>query len=255
MVLINNLMKSENSCQFFDGFGIIIQGLLGLICVSTLLIKRALENPKRSLLIWGLDTSKQVIVQLAIHFTNAIFSSLYANFDNLICECYLLMLVFDVIVGSILSWILLKLLMKLLSGTKLEYESGDYGRLKNNGNVDYKCFVFECLWWFLINMIIKVFAIFFILILFRTSMPSFKVMGMILSNHIKIKVVLTLIVIPVTLNSIYFWIADQIIKAKTEVNENTDKNDAISNGGNLPNENNDEENTPLTDDNIYKKEI
>ena len=61
-------LEEEGKCELLRMFGFFIQFLLGVICFSVLVIKRQLESPKRSLLVWLLDISKQGISTLILHF-------------------------------------------------------------------------------------------------------------------------------------------------------------------------------------------
>ena len=54
-------------CHILGIFGLIIQGVLGLLSFLALIIKRYFENPKRSWTVWGLDTSKQVFSAFLAH--------------------------------------------------------------------------------------------------------------------------------------------------------------------------------------------
>eukprot|EP00920_Eleutheroschizon_duboscqi_P013884 GHVT01032492.1.p1 GENE.GHVT01032492.1~~GHVT01032492.1.p1 ORF type:complete len:197 (+),score=27.61 GHVT01032492.1:542-1132(+) len=66
-------------CQLlgeFGGFGWWIQGALGLLSFSSLLIKRFRERPRRSWKVFILDSSKQATGAFTIHMLNLIFAAL-----------------------------------------------------------------------------------------------------------------------------------------------------------------------------------
>ena len=51
-------LELEGKCELLGMFGFFVQFLLGIFCFSILVIKRQLESPKRSTIIWFLDISK-----------------------------------------------------------------------------------------------------------------------------------------------------------------------------------------------------
>ncbi|XP_019738693.1 store-operated calcium entry regulator STIMATE-like, partial [Hippocampus comes] len=61
-----------------DSFGIFLQGLLAVMAFSILMLKRFREpkHERRPWRIWFLDTSKQAIGMLFIHFANVYLSDL-----------------------------------------------------------------------------------------------------------------------------------------------------------------------------------
>lgn len=64
--------------DLMDSFGIFLQGLLAMVAFSTLMLKRFREpkHERRPWRIWFLDTSKQAIGMLFIHFANVYLSDL-----------------------------------------------------------------------------------------------------------------------------------------------------------------------------------
>ena len=60
-LLEKDLGVTIRECEILGPLGLIIQGILGVMSLSALFVKRYLEFPKRPWRIWFLDTSKQVI--------------------------------------------------------------------------------------------------------------------------------------------------------------------------------------------------
>lgn len=134
--------ESAPQCKLISGmFAQLVQLLLGLVAVLALYIKRDLEEePKRSYIVWSLDTSKQVIGAFAIHFENILAALILSTIRIDVegkkggtvapdeCAWYFINFMFDVIIGTALCWCGLILLRKA-SGkwgwTRLR-SSGDY---------------------------------------------------------------------------------------------------------------------------------
>ncbi|OAJ40393.1 hypothetical protein BDEG_24136 [Batrachochytrium dendrobatidis JEL423] len=67
--------EPELNCQLMDGFAVVVQVLLASIALGSLFIKRHRETPRRPLLIWAMDTSKQALAASMVHFVNVFVSS------------------------------------------------------------------------------------------------------------------------------------------------------------------------------------
>ncbi|KPP78695.1 transmembrane protein 110-like [Scleropages formosus] len=86
-----------------DSFGIFLQGLLGVVAFSTLMLKRFREpkHERRPWRIWFLDTSKQAIGMLFIHFANVYLSDLTEEDP---CSLYLINFLLDASLGMLLIY-------------------------------------------------------------------------------------------------------------------------------------------------------
>lgn len=96
-------------CEILGPLGLIIQGILGIMSMSALLIKRFMEQPKRPWNIWFLDTSKQGLSAGIVHCLNMALADLLSessHSDN--CEWYFVNFAVDVGVGTILCFLILK---------------------------------------------------------------------------------------------------------------------------------------------------
>ena len=103
-------------CQILGIFGLIVQGILGLLSFLALLLKRYFENPKRTWTVWGLDTSKQVFSALLAHWMNmalAILLSQENESDN--CDWYFINIAVDVFLGVFLWYLILIAIEKVAS--------------------------------------------------------------------------------------------------------------------------------------------
>ncbi|XP_060127491.1 store-operated calcium entry regulator STIMATE isoform X2 [Zootoca vivipara] len=86
-----------------DSFGIFLQGLLGVVAFSLLMLKRFREpkHERRPWRIWFLDTSKQAIGMLFIHFANVYLSDLTEEDP---CSLYLINFLLDATLGMLLIY-------------------------------------------------------------------------------------------------------------------------------------------------------
>ena len=51
---------SRTQCYLLDMFSMVVQGILGVISLSCLMVKRNLEKPQRPWIIWFCDVLKQI---------------------------------------------------------------------------------------------------------------------------------------------------------------------------------------------------
>lgn len=70
---------SPQHCALLGPLSLLVQSLMLLLVLSSLLVKRALEQPKRPWRIFALDASKQFIGQAFVHTANLIISSVPAS--------------------------------------------------------------------------------------------------------------------------------------------------------------------------------
>ena len=75
----NNPLDGESGdgeCNLLGDFALLVQGALGLLAVSSLVVKRWRESPRRPLKIWFFDVSKQVFGSVLLHLANILMSML-----------------------------------------------------------------------------------------------------------------------------------------------------------------------------------
>lgn len=88
------------SCALLGPLAVAIQGLLGLAVLSSLLVKRARETPRRPWKIWAMDVSKQVIGQMFLHGSNLLISDVTAlKHAKNSCSLYLCNILIDTTLG------------------------------------------------------------------------------------------------------------------------------------------------------------
>jgi len=219
-------------CKLINGpFSLLVQVVLGLIAMSSLLIKRKwFEQPQRPLKIWIYDVSKQIIGQLFAHACNIFVALIIVNLrsidsqDDDECEWYLLNYLMDTIFGVIICYCLLR----LQNWISRKYEipsliSGIYHNIKT--------YFIQLALWLVIILISK------IIILFCVIMPLekyFKIVGdfMIrpLINHPKTELIIIMVIVPLIMNICQYLIQDKFLKNDvTNIPQNTEyRNYSIS---------------------------
>ncbi|XP_035244635.1 store-operated calcium entry regulator STIMATE-like isoform X2 [Anguilla anguilla] len=102
----HTLDPHDKGCEngaLMDSFGIFLQGLIGVVAFSLLMLKRFREpkHERRPWRIWFLDTSKQAIGMLFIHFANVYLSDLTGEDP---CSLYLINFLLDASLGMLLIY-------------------------------------------------------------------------------------------------------------------------------------------------------
>jgi len=70
-------MDGERECSLTQGlFALLVQVMLGILCFASLLVKRHLECPRRSLEVWVMDTSKQAASSVCAHLSGIAIASI-----------------------------------------------------------------------------------------------------------------------------------------------------------------------------------
>lgn len=75
------------SCTLLDHFGEAVQLVLAVVAFGSLIIKRKRERPPRPWLVWGLDTSKQVVSSGAAHGVGIITALLLNSQADEVSQC------------------------------------------------------------------------------------------------------------------------------------------------------------------------
>lgn len=251
-----DIQKNKNpppneECLLLGPLSLTIQGFMGLIILSTLLIKRSKEHPRRKMKVWMYDISKQILGSLSTHSLNVVISILkgsdedtWLDASSLLrrssglswakntgqgsndsdnnnnddqCYWYFLNLFSDCTIGIPILWAILSLsnyiLIKKLKIQNLN--SGNYydARTKHGplASAFFKQFLV-----FLNGIIWMKFCIFVILLYFENVMEFFADLVLGWTSKIKhLEIVLVMFVIPILLNCFQYYCVDNIIKIDT----------------------------------------
>ncbi|KAK6204415.1 vacuolar membrane protein-domain-containing protein [Scheffersomyces amazonensis] len=150
--------NEDGKCELVGTFSLITQAFLGLLCLSSLIIKRFYEYPvRRTWPVWMFDVSKQLIGALGVHIFNVLLSILKSeNNDNEIikfiiddnndessgdlndpCNWYFLNIVFDCTIGVYVLYLVFKAANKFCKSYLhiTQIQSGDYGPDPNKPSI------------------------------------------------------------------------------------------------------------------------
>lgn len=216
-----NIEEDESKCQMFGGFGVLIQAILGMAAFSILIVKRYVEKPRRVWKIWFFDVMKQIISSLVLHLFNLIISAVLSSDKNDADACvwYFVTVFLDCTLGAFLSYVLMWLTDGIAHSSDWEFlKTGLYYTeyVKDNKKqykVDYKKYFTQLGVWLFTTLIVKCILLIMLKIckLFLVNVGTF-----ILSPFInaKLRLVMVMIIFPVILNALYFWVVDNILKLK-----------------------------------------
>lgn len=130
------------------------------------LVKRFFEKPKRPLMIWCLDTFKQIFGQSLQHCLSLFISdSIGADYGTQ-CEWYLMVVAFDCTLGVFFSYLIQKLILGYLEGTKFHYKTGIYTVNEDQTfdedhlKIDYKIFILQICVWSVVVLIVNIWCLF-----------------------------------------------------------------------------------------------
>ena len=223
---------NESKCEMFGGFGFLIQAILGAAAFSVLILKRYIEKPRRPWKIWFYDVAKQIISSLFLHLFNLIISAVLSDDENDADACvwYFVTVVLDCTLGAFLSYIFMWLVDGIVSSSDLEIlKTGLYYEEYMEGN--RKCYKLK--WkkygaqlgvWLVVTLIVKLILLIMLKIckLFLVNLGGFFLSPF---SNAKVRLVMVMIIFPVLLNALYFWVVDNILKLKE-----SDKGDVKLNG-------------------------
>jgi hypothetical protein len=223
---------NESKSEMFGGFGFLIQAILGAAAFSVLILKRYIEKPRRPWKIWFYDVAKQIISSLFLHLFNLIISAVLSDDENEADACvwYFVTVVLDCTLGAFLSYIFMWLVDGIVSSSDLEIlKTGLYYEEYMEGN--RKCYKLK--WkkygaqlgvWLVVTLIVKLILLIMLKIckLFLVNLGGFFLSPF---SNAKVRLVMVMIIFPVLLNALYFWVVDNILKLKE-----SDKGDVKLNG-------------------------
>jgi len=209
-------------CEVLPGFfGLFVQAIAGLCCIGTLIFKKYREQSERTWFEFGLDSTKLLCGAVWVHTMNLVFAenleSKLATGDQ--CDWYWINVMLDVIFGvSIEYFLLVKLtaMIQCLLGPQRaqDFESGSYKDLQ--GHIMYDRFFKQLAVWLVVVTGMKL-SVLLIMVLFPASLEAMA--SYVLSpvnGHPDLKLIVVMILTPVTVNSLQLWLVDNIIKKQPE---------------------------------------
>ncbi|KAG0670912.1 hypothetical protein C6P40_003995 [Pichia californica] len=214
----------NGKCELLGPFALLVQGILGILAISSLVWKRYHEHPhRRPWTIWIFDVSKQVLGALLIHILNIFLSILRLKiglnlliieknnkliYDNP-CDYYFLNILFDTTIGIPILYFFIKLITIFCSLCKINgIKSGEYGNPPNLKN-----YIKQLLIYFLSLSLMKI-SIYTIMIFFPILIKlSFWLLSR-LDNYPNIQISFVLLIFPLIMNIFQYYVIDNLIQSK-----------------------------------------
>ncbi|XP_037636312.1 store-operated calcium entry regulator STIMATE [Sebastes umbrosus] len=215
----DNTRGCENGA-LMDSFGIFLQGLLAVMAFSTLMLKRFREpkHERRPWRIWFLDTSKQAIGMLFIHFANVYLSGL-TEADP--CSLYLINFLLDASLGMLLIYAGVRAVSAIVEWRQWDsLRFGEYGE-----PVQCTAWLGQCILYILIMMFEKV------LIMLVLLIPQWKKLAHL--NPIQnpdLELAIVMLIVPFFVNALMFWVVDNFLMKKHKTKAKLEEREEDSRG-------------------------
>lgn len=101
----------EQSCSLLGPVALVVQAIMAILVISSLLVKRYREHPRRQWTVWLGDVSKQVIGQAFLHATNILVSTLFSRHsEENACTAYFVSIFVDCTLGVLVIYAAMKVL-------------------------------------------------------------------------------------------------------------------------------------------------
>lgn len=214
------MYEKTQDCELLGLFGLFIQGVLGIISVGSLVVKKFLPGEKRTWKVFCLDIWKQLTTSLFAHFLN-VFLSIYLQEltqEGNGCVWYFMNMVLDTIFGLMIAYLLFKIVDHIAVTNNIEVlkhgvyldEKVDLVSSENKDlpdkHINFRIWIVQMVVWCMIVFLAKI-VVFFFEIIYHRPIVALGVRFLSgLEGNPKIELVVVMIVFPVTLNSIQFWV-------------------------------------------------
>ena len=240
----------DGKCELIGTFSLITQAFLGLLCLSSLIIKRSYEYPiRRTWPVWLFDVLKQLIGALGVHIFNVLLSIIKTTPDVLSvrkissvvasvvsstfnptssnpsvpppdegthdpCDWYFLNIVLDCTIGVYVLYLVFKGLNKLCTKYlhMTQIESGKYGPDPNNPST--MAFLKQLVVYFTSLMITKI-LLYGIVECFETQLLWFTSHVLLIWLDVypdEFEIFIVMFVVPVFMNCLQLVLIDNFIQ-------------------------------------------
>ncbi|KAG1709449.1 hypothetical protein DVH05_020104 [Phytophthora capsici] len=211
---------NPKECKLLSGnFAALLQVLLGVIAISVLVVKRLREVPRRPLMVWAFDASKQMVGATFAHVVNLLIAILLYSYQQRMeesgdepvdqCALYFVNFTLDTSFGVFLNYVLLSAVVLL--ALRFDWASlkvpGDYGT-----PVQIRAWILQVISWILVISTCK-FIIATLIVAFQKPLGAFAVfLFKPLEKHPEVELALVMIACPCLMNMMQFWIQDNFLK-------------------------------------------
>lgn len=210
-------------CLVLPGIGgLAVQALLMTCCGGVFYLK--LQNEEKTLGIearsrgeFVLDASKQVVGAIWLHCMNLGFATGLASSGGDECEWYWINIMVDTTLGTLVSYLLLRIAMafirkKLTAEEADDFKPGDYKT--DLGQIDNTKYWKQLFVWLAVVSCMKILMVVF---MFLFSGPLLAIAGVILAPFLTqpwLKLLVVMIVCPLIMDGFQIWMVDNFLKRK-----------------------------------------
>ncbi|KAL2866380.1 STIMATE family protein [Aspergillus lucknowensis] len=216
----------NGECRLLGPFSLLVQAALGMLALLSLVYKRWKERPQRPVKVWAFDASKQVFGSSMLHLLNLVMSMFSAGQFEITsqykpnpCSFYLLNLGIDTTLGIPILIFILHFLNRLAMYTPLanppeSIESGNYGEPPRFG------------WWFKQSMVYFIgllgmkICVFFLIQMIPLIVKVGDWALRWTEGNTAIQIIFVMLLFPVIMNAIQYYIIDIFIKKPLSVSDN-----------------------------------
>lgn len=189
-----------------DWFGYLVQVALGVLALGVLLWKREKERPRRTLLSFARDASKQGIGAALAHALNLALA-VYLNGIGNECKWYFINFVADTALGVVLNLLLLRAAEAVLGRCTTRLQSGRYGARSGHLN-----FALQLALWLAVVVVVKLAIFFGVIVPFTDDLYDVgDVFLRPLDGAPRLELVVVMIIVPAVLNVGAFWVQDSYL--------------------------------------------
>ena len=182
MNFARKLAAEQPQCELFGLFGLIVQGILFVLSVMSLVVKKFLPAEKRTWNVFCLDIWKQLLTSGFGHFLN-LFLSIYLEQitgSGNGCVWYLMNLVMDLVFGLAISYFLYNIIDHyavkynievLKSGVYMDESVNMLDTENTDKHLNYRIWMVQMVVWCMIVFLSKI-VVFFIEILYYKPLAA-----------------------------------------------------------------------------------
>lgn len=215
--------ESVSRCTLFSSaFDYGIQGVLGVLALASLYVKyRCFDPPHRKFNTWGFDTTKQALGGVLSHFMNVgmakvLHHSIHRWGTRTADECdfYFINCLAELVFGLLILRLLLAayhiVVFSVFRAGDAVRQTGDYG-----DPPEVRTLAIQSIVWVILVVVMKIFLFVVELALVAKLDVTSHWLLTPLDPFPKVKLVIVMVITPLLLNAVAFWVIDIWIQKRT----------------------------------------
>eukprot|EP00301_Raphidiophrys_heterophryoidea_P015263 c23822_g1_i1.p1 GENE.c23822_g1_i1~~c23822_g1_i1.p1 ORF type:complete len:259 (-),score=50.01 c23822_g1_i1:248-991(-) len=204
-----------HECDLLGPFSFIIQAILMALSLSSLLVKRQLENPKRPIRVWLMDTSKQAFAAGSEHFINLFLAELFggAN-EGDPCVWYFVAGFMGFAFGTPFAYVMIRLVTRLARKCQIApLENTGVYNSDLLGEPKFSWWAAQCATWLSIIAVQRVcIGLLFSVPAIHTALGNFGLFVMWpVEGTYYVRILVVVMVLPTLINMGEFWVQDNFL--------------------------------------------